>query len=444
MTSAVLAIDALADFAVGASAQGREARLALHLADAVMARIAGAACEEGGATLRLYENAGTGLLGRVAADAAITRLTEIDDIHRPTCITIGALTAPVALAFAGARTTAPALLDAYFVGQEVALRLALALGGARLILRGLWPSLLVAPIGAAVTTGRMLGLPHARMRQALALAVAQVPRAPGKFIGTRPGRWLLFGEAVRSGAMAALAAADGVDGDPALLDAAWLQAVGGELADASRLMPEEMLSDAISIKPHPSAKQALTSIHGLRQILVDAGIGADCVEAIELHVPPAYAPMLDREPARATRLARLISAPWQLALTALRPDLLDDVQRAVWPEDARLEAFAGRVRVIADPALDALYPATYPARLVIHAGGTRHERLITDSPGDPPLPFDVPQLLDKARRIFNGSGVGPEAVQVALRLPSDDAALPTLRALLGYADGLGAATRSTH
>lgn len=433
MTGTGLAVDALADFAVGAGTQGREARLSLHLADAAMARIAGAGCEEGRGLLRLYEAVGAGLLGRVAADAAITRLTEIDDIHRPTCITIGALTAPVALAFAGAGTPASTVLAAFLAGQEVALRTASALGGARLILRGLWPSLLVAPIGAAATAGRLLGLPHNRMRQALALAVAQVPRAPGRFIGHRPGRWLLFGEAVRNGTMAALAAADGVDGDPALLDAAWLKAVGGDLADAARLMPDTLLSDAISIKPHPSAKQALAAIHGLRQMLADIGIAPDSVESIELQVPPAYASMLDREPARTSRLASLVSAPWQLALAALRPDLLDDVARAVWPDDARLEAFAGRVRVVANAALDVLYPDVYPALLVVKAGGAEHTRLFGDSPGDPALAFDVPQLLDKAHRIFGGAGPGVEAVQLALRLPAEESALPMLRALLGYA-----------
>ena len=433
------AIDALAEFAVTATAKDRQARLALHLADAVMARLAGAATSEGRALYRFYDRMDAGRLGRVAADSAVTRLTEIDDIHRPTCVTVSALTAPVALVLCDQGCSRDRLLDSLFVGQETALRVASALGGARLLTRGLWPSFLVAPIGAAATMGRLLGLPFAHMRQALALAVAQVPRVPGRFASTRPARWMLFGEAVRQGCVAALGAADGMQGDPGLLDAAWLHAVGGDLADASRLDAVEVLSDALSIKPHASAKQALAAIHGLQQLLADKLVSPEHIEAIELHVPTAYAPMLDREPPRSSRLASLVSAPWQLALAALHPHLLDDVARESWPTDPRLADFAGRVRVLADSALDALYPAAYPARLVIHAAGDRHEILVTESPGDPALPFDAPQMIDKARRMLKDA-TGLTTVQMALRLPADGSAMCVLLAeLRGGARGAAAA-----
>ncbi len=416
------AIDALTDFAVHASAQGhqqREARLALHLADAVLARLAGAATGEGQALYRFYERSSPGPLGRVAADASVTRLTEIDDIHRATCVTVSALTAPVALAFCDPNCTRARLFDALFVGQELALRLASALGGARLLTRGLWPSFLVAPLGAAATLARLHGLPPAQMRQALALAIAQVPRVPGKFIGARPARWMLFGEAVREGCVAALAAADGMEGDPGLLDAAWLQAVGGELADVARLRPDYILSDGLSIKPHASAKQGLSALHGMQQLLNDPRFSPERIEAIEVHVPPAYAPMLDRDPPRSTRLASLVSAPWQLALAAFQPALLDDVARASWPDDARLDAFAARVRVVANPALDALYPATYPARLVVHAAaGAREELLVSESPGDPARAFDATQLIDKARRMLGAGSPGLDTVRQALQWPA--------------------------
>jgi hypothetical protein len=174
-------------------------------------------------------------LGRVVANAAVMRLTEIDDIHRASCVTVSALTVPVAVAFATDDTSPAQFFDALYVGHELALRLALAAGGARLLTRGQWPSLIVAPFGAAATAGRLLGLSPARMRHALALAVSSAPRQPGRFQGTRSGRWWLFGEAVRSGCMAAMAAADGIDGDPEMLSAEWLKSVGGDLAAPDQL-----------------------------------------------------------------------------------------------------------------------------------------------------------------------------------------------------------------
>jgi 2-methylcitrate dehydratase PrpD len=90
------------------------------------------------------------------------------------------------------------------------------------------------------------------------------------------------------------------------------------------------------------------------------------------------------------------------------------------------------VKVHADPALQALYPAAFPARLVLRVNGNTHELLVTDSPGDPALPYDAPQLLAKARRML-GEGPGLATVQAALRLPTDSTALPTLRATFNYA-----------
>jgi 2-methylcitrate dehydratase PrpD len=265
------------------------------------------------------------------------------------------------------------------------------------------------------------------------LALAQVPRAPGSFRGQRPGRWLLFGQAVRNGCVAALAAADGIDGDPDLLDAAWLQGIGGDLARADALQSPELLTEGLSIKPHPSAKQALAAIHGLQQLLANGVVQAEQIEAIEVHVPPAYAAMLDRDPPSTSRLARLVNVRWQLALAALQPDALDDVAREdERTGDARLQAFAARVRVLPDAGLDALYPAAFPARLVVQAAGQSHERRVIDSPGDPAQAFDDAQLLDKARRVL-GPQTPLASLQHALRLAVDPGALHALRRDMGYA-----------
>lgn len=426
------AIDALAQFAATASAADCMPHLALHTADALVALRAGAATAEGQALLRFVAGADASPLGRVAANAAVMRLTEIDDIHRASCVTVGALTVPVAVAFATDDTPPAHFFDALYVGHELALRLALAAGGARLLTRGQWPSLIVAPFGAAATAGRLLGLSPARMRHALALAVSSAPRQPGRFQGTRSGRWWLFGEAVRSGCMAALAAADGIDGDPEMLSAEWLKSVGGELAAPDQLTPTGLLTQGLSIKPHASAKQALAAIHGLRQLIAQHQLVPEQIEAIEVQVPPPYAAMLDRDPPRTNRLATLVNAPWQLALAALNPALLDDVAREVWPEDPSLPALAARIRVVADPSLDALYPAAFPACVIVRVGGTHHEILVTDSPGDPALAYDAAQLIDKAGRML-GSGAELDSVRSVLGLPGNGSAMPKLRAAFGYA-----------
>jgi 2-methylcitrate dehydratase PrpD len=401
MTAAVSssAIDMLAEFAATASGSAFHERIAVHAADGVIALLAGRSSREGRALADFFTRTERSPLATLSANAAAMRLSEIDDIHRPSAITASAIALPSALAMTAFAPAQPQhFADALFVGQALAVRLGLAMGGARLMTQGMWPSYLVAPFGAAATAARMLGLPPGRMRHALAIALAQTPRGIGRSAGPRPGRWLLFGNAVRSGCLAALAAADGIDGDPGLLDAAWLQAIGGTHADAARLTPSAAI-DEFSIKPHCAAKQTLAAVHGLKRLIAE-GLDPAAIDSIEVSVPPAYAGMIDREPPSASRLASMVSVRWQLALAALQPALLDDAARDIFPVNAALDAFAAKVKVRADASLDVWYPASWPAHLSVSAGGQAHDMLVKDTPGDPALPFGIADVGDKARRVL--------------------------------------------
>jgi 2-methylcitrate dehydratase PrpD len=417
MTS--LTLEALASLTATRSWREHDERLQLHAADGVLAWLAGERVPEGAALQALFARHDTGPLGRAASMAAVMRLTEIDDIHRPTAVTATAIALPAVLAM-GQPTDTSHFLDAFCAGHEAAVRVAHAMGGARMLAAGLWPSYVVAPVAAAAAAGRALGLAPDRMTHALALALAQTPRTPGKSSGSRPGRWLVFGNAVRAGCMAALAAADGVDGDPGLMSPAWLATMGGGQTAAGELGDGPVIEQS-SIKPHCSAKQALAAIHAMRSLL-QGGIAPDSITDIELQVPGAYSAMIDREPPSASRIASMVSARWQLALTALHPEGLDDVARASLPEDPALHALAERVRIVADPTLDALYPLQWPARLAVTARGQRHTIEVKDSPGDPSQRYDAGQLLDKAERML---GRHPDGALVArmLNLSRDPRAL---------------------
>jgi 2-methylcitrate dehydratase PrpD len=416
-----LLLDELAVFAADAQASAGREQLVLHLADAAIALMAGMRSTDGRMAAALIHRFDTSPLAHGARLAAVMRLSEIDDIHRPTAVT----------------ASAARFADAIFVGQELALRLALAMGGASLLARGLWPTYLVAPFGAAATTARLLGLNAARTAQALALALAQTPRAPGRTPHTPcPGRWPLFGNAVRAGCFAALAAADGIDGDPALLNDAWLASIGGTDADAAPLReldPASPLIAQVSIKPHCSAKQTLGAVHGLRELLA-RGIDPASIDAIEVQVPAAYAGMIARETPAASRLASIVSAPGQLALAALQPASLDDVSRDALDWNGPLGALAAKVSVRADPALDALYPRQWPARVTVIAGRRREQILMTDSPGDPAMPFDTASVIDKATRVV-GARRGRALVQTAMSACDDASALNTLGHLFDLPEG---------
>jgi 2-methylcitrate dehydratase PrpD len=412
-----MGIDTLAEFAVSASAGPSSERLAIHIADGVIALLAGKCSPEGKRLDAFFRRSESLPLATLSANAAAMRLSEIDDIHRSSGVTASAIALPSALAMAACGPADPRrFADAVIVGQSVAIELALAMGGAGLMAQGLWPSYLVAPVGAAAAAGRMLGLSATHMRHALAIALAQTPRSVGRSAGQKPARWLVFANAVRSGYLAALAAADGFEGDAGLLDEAWLKSVGRVAAQASVATPVIRVGE-LSIKPHCAAKQTLAAIHGLQLLMAD-GLAPSSIDSIEVRVPPAYATMIDREPASASRLASMVSVRWQLALTALRPCLLDDVSRDAFPCDPPLNAFAAKVKVIADSSLDSYYPAAWPAHLTVRTGGAVLESFVSDSRGDPALPFGATDIQSKATRVLGDHPHG-ELVQQLL-CPSVD------------------------
>ena len=133
------------------------------LADGVLALQAGARTLEGQNLRAWICKHDPTWFGQAAANSAVMRMSEVDSIHRASAVTPSALTLPVALAHGRhhGQVTGDALMNAILVGQELAIRLALALGGASQLMHGVWPSYVVAPLAAAATVGRLRGLTHA-------------------------------------------------------------------------------------------------------------------------------------------------------------------------------------------------------------------------------------------------------------------------------------------
>jgi len=182
-------------------------RLAIHLLDALGAWIAGRATEEGEMLARLESSPSQPLsvfgrqpLDRIALGVATTRLTEIDDIHMPSCTTPSSVVVPTALVVAGRlqRRDAQAFSHALRAGYEVMTRFGVAVAGSSLLNRGIWPTCLATPVCAAAVAARLLGLTADKTADALGIALTMTSGGPGRPIGASP-RWLLLGIAPRAG-----------------------------------------------------------------------------------------------------------------------------------------------------------------------------------------------------------------------------------------------------
>jgi 2-methylcitrate dehydratase PrpD len=377
------------------TASAPQAIVDLHVADTAAAFATGLLTREGKALARL--DAGVSPVTTAAAVGAIARLSECDNIHVAACITPGAIVVPVALAL-GTYCSRADFNRAIAAGYDVGLRLGLAVGGAHALARGVWPTLLATPLMAAVTAGSLAGLDENRLAHAMALALAGGGGRAGRIAGEPSGRWLVLAEAVARGIRASRAAGAGFRGDRDLATKAWLVAQAGHDA----IDPETLESTVgpslaeVDCKAFPIARQGANAVVAFQTVLA-RGIDPHRIDAVEVFVPPISLPLLSRPMIEDDRLSRLCNIGLQLALAALAPDALYDAERGNLSE-AHI-AFAERVALKPEPALEVHLPARWAARVVVFAGAQRFEETVIRTPFDHDAPDLEKGLREKWRRL---------------------------------------------
>src|ERR1700730_10053978 len=375
-----------------------------HFIDTIIALLSGLRTPEGARLKSLLgEAAWPEAAGLVSA---AIRLTEIDDIHLPSCTTPSSVAVPVALSVGSgqARSASLDLAVASWVGTELISRLGEAVSGPSILYRGIWPTYLAAPFGAAAVASRMLGLDGTQTAHAFSLALMLCSGGIGQFRGDPSGRWFIFGMAVTQGIRAAISAREGLLGDLSLLDGPWFMQTHGIEAKTQpfqRIDLQRSVYSGLSIKPFCSSKQCIASVESLREIL-DRGVSPDEITRVAVTVPTAYANMIRTKAQPHARSSTLVSAAHQLALAAWKPEGLYDVDRVGSIDDPKIVSFAAKVEVVADAQLMTRYPEFWPARLEVQAGGKVHHAEITSAKGDPANPLSQSDIDTKAHRILDG------------------------------------------
>ena len=402
-----------------------------HLADTVVARIAGANSHEGRLLAKLEKPCAETAAG-IASLAACVRATEIDDIHIASCTTVSSVAVPVALGLAARGGADPArLLGAMWAGTELAIRFAKAIDGARVLYQGVWPTRTAAPLASAAVASRMLGLSSKETAHALSLALMMTPSRIGKFTGEPTGRWIVFMAAVGDGIRAAEAARAGFKSDLALLDGAWLDKMLGvpvDMATLTRGLGETSVYPELSLKPFCTSRQALSATQAMRQMLAD-GLDPAGIEGITVRVPSAYAAMISTKLDPAVRATSYVSAGAQMAIAAFQPEHLHDVDRATVLVDTRIQKLAALVQVEADSAMDADFPRRWPAEIEVRSAGSVRKLRVDEPPGDPGRRLDDAALAAKAKAVLAHVGMAESAsglLGLAGRATSDAAACKTL------------------
>ena len=380
----------------------------LHLIDTVGALIASTRTIEGLGLLRFRaamraRGQAEGALGLdLAIRCALARLSEIDDIHLPSMTTPGAIIIPGALTLAGTLPAVAAddVIAAILAGTEAMTRLGRAVDGPSILYRGIWPTYFAAPFGMAAVAARLLKLDEEASAHALALALTLAAPAVGHNNAATTARWFAVGNAARNGLNAALAAQHGFTSDRKLLEGRVLADVLGIRPDVAALgdgLGERIALTELSFKPWCAARQTMAATQALKDVIA-SGVAPAAIDAIVASVPPPQVKMIDHGVVAGDRASHLTSVQYAMATAALAPEMAFDVQQTPPDLPAPVRALMGKIKVEADERLLGDYPASWPARVRVAAGPTRHARDVTHVPGDPALPFDRARVREKFLR----------------------------------------------
>ena len=239
----------------------------------------------------------------------------------------------------------------------------------------------------------------------------------GKFQGEPSGRWIVFEAAVADGIKAAAAAKAGFSGDPGLLEGTWLEGALGVAVDTSQLtrtLGQTSVYPELSLKPYCTARQALSAAEAMRGLMAE-GLDPDTITRIVIRVPSAYAGMVGQKLDPAIRASSYVSAAGQVAVAALAPDALYDVERAGVLADKRILRLSQLATVEDDAAFDPGFPQVWPAELVVETAEGTLRRKVTDPAGSPGNRIDDAGLLVKSRNVLGHVGLR-DAADVVLDL----------------------------
>jgi len=380
------------------------------------------------------------------ANAVAAACFEFDDTHTPASAHPGAVIFPAALAAAAVARSEGApggerFLDAVCVGYEVMCRVARAVNPHAHRARHFHPTSTAGHFGAAAAAAVGLGLGLDEAVAAVSLAGTVAGGSMQFLVEGAVTKQLHPAYAAQRGVQAALLARRGF---PGLADP-----IGGArgflAAQSEDPRPERLLSGlgtspaeitCCGIKPYPSCRNTQSPADALFLLLAEHSIPADQVEHLTFGLIGSGLATVWDPPERRRRPRTLADAqfsmPFVAAVALLDGRLEADQFQAARYTDPAVVALMDRVDCVADPSLDARYPASWPAWAELTTASGERFRAETEHPrGDPDNPLSPAELAAKfdslTRHCYDADRRAGLRAAVA-KLP-DEAALETIGSL---------------
>lgn len=338
------------------------------------------------------------LAAAIFANATAASILDLDDGHRAAAGHPGAAIVPAVLTAAEFHGSSPQDITlAIVAGYEVAIRIAAARDFTQLdtMSTGRW-----GHYGVVAALGRMRGLSHDALVQAMAIAGVHGPNQSASGYSLAMGSHTKEGIPWSSlnGALAVDLALAGFTGPTDILDHPSYFDKSAILADLGRSFAIER----VYFKPYSCCRWAHAAIDALLDIMAREGLSAAEIESVEVRTF-ARALRLSNATDPVTLPAAQYSIPFTLGVAAYhgREALLPLAQSALGDPDAI--AFAENVILTVDPELDAGFPLVVGAHLRVRTANGTTEHRVLQPLGDPENPMTRDMLFtkfDTATRTF--------------------------------------------
>jgi 2-methylcitrate dehydratase PrpD len=392
--------------------------ISLAALESESARVVGGLVESWGGTPQ------AGCIGRPARLPApsaalwggtLAHALDYDDTHLPSVLHPSACVVPAALAAAeAAGAPGERLVPAVAVGDELCIRLGMAgydrrLANSVFFEKGLHATAICGALGAAAAAASCRGMDAEGIGHAVSIAASM---GSGLIEANRTGgsvKQVHCGWAAHAGVTAAELAARGLTGPPTVIegrfgflrafcdDRAYPEAVVDGLGESWELL-------RLHFKPYPANHFTHAGIDAALQ-LREAGVHAAEVEEVELAVASAVlrtiAEPADEKARPESGYAAKFSGPYTFAAALAGGGGLglglEDFADGAARDPERLE-LAAKVRCVADPECDELFPNAFPAIARVRtANGDRHEVRVMQNRGGPDRPLSDDELDRKFR-----------------------------------------------
>jgi 2-methylcitrate dehydratase PrpD len=369
------------------------------------------------------------------ANGAAAHALEMDDTHQGGSIHLGTTMFPVALAAAehwggtGAR-----VLAAITGGYEVAARLAMALGPAAHYRRGFHLTGTCGVFGAAAAAAAVLGLDRAGVAAAIGIAGSQ---AAGSMEFLADGAWtkrLHPGWAAAAGLHAAALAAEGFRAPATIVEGrfGFLHAYSDGAAPLAPREGWELLRT--SVKPHACCRYMQGPIDAVLALRAEHGVDPAAVERVEVGMLAAGIPIVC-EPADAKRRPASVvdaqfSLPFGVAVALARGAASPAEFAPAVLDDPLVRSLMARVAGVPDPALDAVFPRTWPTWVRIALRDGRRIEARVEHPRGDPESFPTAAEQDMKLRTLAGRTLAPPALGRLAAAVDSFASAPDPRELL--------------